>query len=230
MSFGTRAGRPTPLAAVLQGKLGQVRQSEDFTTAMVFGTLAWLPFEHGLGPSLARVEPKLQGIDNVTHATVELWPWWDRDTESKGAEPDVVITLHRADELPMVLVVEAKRGAKLGYRQLERQAINGRIVAGQTQHFAGVIYLTEHVGQPPEFQSERSKMPQGVQLHWLSWRDLAPVLEDAAHAKTELPDILRALASDADQCLKRWNLVRYQGFATPSPITGWTFPKHQATP
>jgi len=213
---------PTLLAAVLQGKLGIVKHHEDFTTAMVFGVLQWLPRAVGLAPIL-----RLAGIDetlleSIVRFRVELWPWWDHAPNGQGAEPDVVITLTDATHREHIVVIEAKRGSGLGHNQLLRQADNVTVLArDRGARVVALVFLTEHIGQSPEVMGIGSV--SGIPLKSLSWRDLGPVLTQA----TTVPDLhpmVRAMTSDVAAVLERWKLTRFQGLPRVRPVHGWSFP------
>ena len=136
----TRTRPPTSVAAVLQGKLGKVKRSEDLLTAIAFGTLAWMPMSLGLGRVLGSMSPKPTWTDTMVSVSIELWPWWNEAENQSGAEPDVVLTLERTVGAPVLLVVECKRGSSLGHQQLLRQAASGQVIAKQRGlHFGGLI-------------------------------------------------------------------------------------------
>jgi len=225
----TRTRPPTSVAAVLQGKLGKVKRSEDLLTAIAFGTLAWMPMSLGLGRVLGSMSPKPTWTDTMVSVSIELWPWWNEAENQSGAEPDVVLTLERTVGAPVLLVVECKRGSSLGHQQLLRQAASGQVIAKQRGlHFGGLIYLTEHVGEPTsELMSAKAELREHLAdappVWWVSWRDLGPVFDGAARQLEATTPMLAAACEDAAACLRRWGIVRYQGLDQPLVVPGWTF-------
>ncbi len=218
--------RPTVLAAVLQGKLGKVKTSEDLLTSIVFGTLAWMPPKLGMGAVLGQLEPTPPWLQDIVRIDIELWPWWDHDAEQKGAEPDVVLTLHRELAQPLLLVVEAKRKSSLGPSQLLRQAASGNAVATQRgAQFVGLVYLTEHMGLPSELAMAAAEVharyPE-LPVWWASWRDIWPLLEKAAVELEPVSPMVAAAAQDAAGCLKRWGLLRFQGWSDVPSFPAWS--------
>jgi hypothetical protein len=223
-----RARNPTTIAAVLQGKLGKVKHSEDLLTSIVFGALAWAPTQLGIVPVLRHLSPMPAWVDQVRRVEVELWPWWNQVEGTKGAEPDVVLTVYRDGQPPLLLVIECKRRSGLGKDQLLRQAENGIAVARERSvDFGGVVYLTEHVGRPTDLDVAVARLPPIVgnqtPIMWLSWRDIGPVLHRAGLDLRDTSPHLAASTADAARCLERWGLVRFQGLSAPTPVPRWTF-------
>ena len=205
--------------------------SEDLLTSMAFGLLAWIPASIGYGRFLGRANPPPAWAANLREVRTEFWPWWDEHAQMAGAEPDVVLTVTTREHRRLLLVVECKRkSGKSGEGQrdqLARQAASGTAIAAQRGvSFAGVLYLTEHLIAPSsELEASLAVIVDvlgaEVPLHWLSWRDLVPVLEEAQRELGESATPLAAMASDLVETLARWGLGKFDGFPAPEEPPAW---------
>lgn len=242
------------LAALFHGKVSRsVDGYEDMMTSVVFGLIQHLPPALGIRPVLAHMKahPLPGWLGSIESIDAEFWPWWDEAEERDGAEPDVVLTLGLRGGRPRLLVVEAKRGSgKHGHGQrdqLARQVANGyRIAERRDAEMAGLVYVTTHLhfaGVAADLGASKAELgPAAPPLWWLSWRDLTPILRQAAEALAPYP--LAAMSGEASACLERWGMVRFRGWSkvaiappftfeplTPPgpvlPVPPWTF---EATP
>ncbi|MCK6528667.1 hypothetical protein L6R50_14280 [Myxococcota bacterium] len=232
------------LQAILKGKIPRsVDGYEDLLTSVVFGALDQLPVAFGFQPFLDLAKSGTGGMDgdggdlsDVAHRAVdvdvEFWPWWHADGEPHGAEPDVTLTLKVPGQPPTLLVVECKRKSPKSGRgdrdQLARQVRNGRRIAGTTRMFLGLLYVTEDLSIPEgdlaESHAELRREPVlDAPMWWISWRDVGPILSDAAHRVRRSMPLLASLTEDAAACLERWGLERYQGCTGAQEVPPYRF-------
>ncbi len=221
------------LAALLHGKVSRsVDESEDMMTSVVFGLLQHLPPALGIRPVLGHMKAdKLPDwLGSIESIDAEFWPWWNEAEERDGAEPDVVLTLGLRAGRPRLLVVEAKRGSgKHGHGQrdqLARQVANGfRIAERRGAEMAGLVYVTTHLhlsSAAADLAASRKELGSpDPPLWWLSWRDIAPVLHDAADALAPCP--LAAMSRETAACLKRWGMERFRGWQDVAAAPPFTF-------
>ncbi len=213
------------LDAILKGKISsQTDGKEDLLTSVVFGVLKYLPPMIGIGPvlALARDTDEHAIPDEFLHPArvhVEFWPPWNEAEAKYGAEPDAVLWCDYPNGRRIAFVVEAKRDSGKhgeGDRdQLVRQVANGMLVTERDGYtLAGLLYVTADIAIPTDELTTSADVLQGepglekVPLWWVSWRDLGPVLDEAA-ARMSPP--LGEMAHDAAACLRKWGLDRYQG-------------------
>lgn len=212
--------RPTPLEAILRGKVSAFDGSEDFLTAVVFSALAWCPPARTWGRILAEATDERGPLGwscDAVQADVQLWPWWDGSTEANGAEPDVVVRLWDGSGATHVLVIEAKwRSGKSGAGendQLMRQYLLVEGVARkQEATFLGVLYVTADAVVPTADleDSRKALRREDAALGWVSWCDIASVLSKLVREGLDEP-LVAALARDAERVLERSGLTWFRG-------------------
>lgn len=209
------------IAAELQGKLRSVEHREDILTSNVFSTLRLFPPFLLLRPFLATGAPELAEMITPGHrARYTFWPRMDGRTE-----PDVLVELAADAPLGMLLLlIEVKylsglsgdasedlpeqeaasddlKAEAASRHQLVRQ---GRALTKYRAELCAtraVIYLTTHSSEPSHDIPESAVTP----TRWVSWNDLARVVE---RALPEVPDDdLRR-----PQLLELLSLLRWKGF------------------
>jgi hypothetical protein len=186
---------------MIRGKAAGLDGQEDPLTALVFGLMAWVPPSLGLEPLLAgAVDDHRRPLgwgQELSDVSIDFWPWWDEHDHVDGAEPDAVLTWTRGGRREL-LVVEAKwKAGKSGTGerdQLMRQYANARILADQEHlFFRGLLYVTAGVTVPVnDLRASREALQRAgtdrlgddVNLGWVSWRDLPPILTRAASELT----------------------------------------------
>ncbi len=211
------------LAAILRGKISsRTEGSEDLLTSIVFGILEhiepslWFELLCKLIPSNP---PPIKPAE-ITKCCIQYWPPWSAEKNMPGAEPDVVLWFTTSSDKRIAIIVEVKRThGKSGHGkqdQLARQAQIGRskIAKCNNTQLAGIIYLTSHIIRPDTdiTDSQKASLKHfGCELPpvwWLSWRDIAPLLQQIE--KTH-KDPIATQARQAAECLQKWGLVRFQG-------------------
>ncbi len=226
-----RGAPPTPLSAVARGKVPRAARGEDLITSIVLGTLYWLPHDQALLPLIRQARPaRPWEADPLEVQSLRFWPWWDEHDEVAGAEPDAVLTLHRPNARPLLIVIEAKHEAgKSGHGdqdQLLRQYASGLEIARRGElDFGGVVYLTSHLAMPRDEIAAsgariRATLGETALLYWASWRDVMPLLE----AMPTSADPLRAaLVRDLLEALDRLGFQGFRGWKSPPPTPAWSF-------
>lgn len=201
------------LSAQLSGKVPiDHEQFEDVLTSNVFGTLRYVPLHTGLIPILSRVtgddsselRALLEDIDGIKD---EFWPWLE-EWPGHGCEPDVMLRLTSMGQLRGIVLVEAKYlsgkssvadpHAVAGSRpcdQLAREWINVQRLGERERVPVFLLYVTADPALPiaelEETQRDltRCRLPP-AKLLWLSWFEIARVLDRSQPLLSDLRDLL----------------------------------------
>lgn len=200
--------------AALQGKLSCL-DSEDALTSAVFTRLRYLqPQVLGEWFATARsyADPATRFARRTAEPEVEFWPSVKDTLRRDGwVQPDIVLRF--GDE---ILVIEAKLWSSKsqtsdGLDQLARQwrAIVDHY--GTRARVSALVYLTPHL-EPPNAELAESAQALGADascLWWLSWSNLAPILEQQRSTGDRVSLIV---ADDLLAYMARIGLLRFQGW------------------
>ena len=137
---------------------------EDILTSNVFGLLKYVPAREGLLKYLALAEEKdgkqplvyLSSESELAQESLkyEFWPWWE-ESNCKGCEPDVAISLKIPGEQNLLVLIEAKYLSGKSSEadettdkpndQLATEWDNLYVRAGGLNNKPALIYLTAHL-------------------------------------------------------------------------------------
>lgn len=238
------------------------KRIEDFLTADVFGAYRYVPPAFGVMSLLGHAHDenfrpfydylRERGVspDSVDVARIRLWPRLD-----DGKEPDAVISLGRADNPHLVLIlVEAKlhspqhpigECSQIGHYltlHMERRFSDERL-SSITTEIRPLLYVTAHTDPPREEMSQaRAEVQQGlpnraaddIAVFWVPWRkageEAKQIWERERKGVAEKP-WLRVLL-DLTQDLKARDLMPRPPFARMEPAVvafrEWTFGRSYA--
>ena len=229
------------LQALFNGKLSREQENmEDILTSNVFGLLKYVPTCEGLLKYLALAEDKdgkqpldyLSSVSELAQESInyEFWPWWE-ESNCKGCEPDVAISLKIPGKHNLLVLIEAKylsgKSSKADETtdkpndQLAREWDNLGVRAGLNNKPV-LIYLTAHYIYPHQDIEEaknelRKKRPNGgdFAIYWLSWRHLYESCEDTGNP----------ILNDLILLLERLGLKFFYGVKLEDVHIPWSFEK-----
>lgn len=237
------------------------KRIEDFLTADVFGAYRYVPPAFGVMALLrhARDENfrpfydylRQRGVipDSVDVARIRLWPKLD------GKEPDAVISLGRADNPHLVLIlVEAKlhspqhpigECSQIGHYltlHMERRFSDERL-SSITTEIRPLLYVTAHTDPPREEMSQaraevQQRLPNcaadDIAVFWVPWTKAGEEAKKTWNQeRSSVPERpwLRVLL-DLTQDLKDRDLMPRPPFARMKPAfivsRGWSFNRSYA--
>ncbi|MDX2152094.1 MAG: hypothetical protein SFV54_15255 [Bryobacteraceae bacterium] len=196
------------IEAQLRGKLAQLADSEDLLTSSAFGLLKFSPLRPVLAEFLSRATRygdgrealgtvlSPSGLLDCEAAQIRFW-----ERHGEFGEPDLLLV-----GIDWAMVVEVKLGAEVsGDDQLRRYhaLLVDRFPRAAQRH---VVYLTMDLSEP----ALSSEVTRGIErnLWWLSWYELAGVLEHGSHNRGT-----HELARDLRRLLDYHGLLPFQGIS-----------------
>jgi len=219
-------------------------RAEDLLTSTAFGLLRYLMPAEGLlailrlarpvrveGETIIiRPDPDWLGVGPIAAIDVVFWPYWPG-----YGEPDILLTLRDHAGCPAALVViEAKlHSPKSSQASEDDEPTNENVVDPDqlVRYWQGLqglpgfhamprrlIYLTKHGAAPAEELAESVRRAPGMQLAWLSWRDVWAVADSTAENSLPAADLAQLLAYKG---LKRFNGFRVKPWQPPPVCHFW---------
>jgi hypothetical protein len=189
-----------------EGQDGGVARSEDLLTEAVFGSVRY-PRRLVLGPLLTKLSIEAKAAD-IANAKVLFWPTYPRpDWPGQRIEPDVVVLVGKQP-----VVFEAKLYSGFGHylttpdggqfiHQLAAQYQAVASWAKGEQMRSPIVVAVSRGPESPDSDLEKARNdlldvatdPQ-VAIKWISWRDIARLLEKATglqrHELDQRDDVL----------------------------------------
>ena len=207
-------------------------QMEDLLTSDVFSACKYLRPTTLLVPFLKKarsLNDESPLVPNQIHcATYHFWPRLAR------FEPDVLIALERDDRIWMVLIeakyLSGKSGGPMDEEELSIASAPSDQLAGE---YYDLLTAEDRVGLPPDrivsraliYMTAHRSMPtedlqrsiaeashfisedRSINIYWLSWFDLMPILRETNAKEWELP-----ILEDLQRLLEHKGFVRFEGF------------------
>lgn len=202
---------------------GKVSLTEDALTSIVFGVLARLPWEQGLGAWTAlarRLDGEALGlIDQARPAFWPVYPLGDGTT----CEPDVV--LGELDCGGVLVECKLWSGPSGLPDAADDTALRGQLGRQWVASGAScrLVYLTSHAAMPRALMAEMVREVEAktahqgfdAALYWLSWRQLPTLLpgDDGIGEAS-----LRGLVDDVRRVLEHAGLVPFTGMEPIRPV------------
>ncbi|MBO0698342.1 MAG: hypothetical protein J2P46_08115 [Zavarzinella sp.] len=236
-------------------------RAEDVLTSTAFGLLRYIPRADGHLPLLARV--RRVRLDSSHQAVAALAPGWPALADllqvqtdfwpyAPGyGEPDVLLTLSDADGIPrLAVLLEAKLHAgKSGHADVDEELTGvdapdpdqlvryWRLLRQLDSVRRGavplLVYLTRHSTAPVEELTDSLRREPGMNLGWLSWRDVWDVAVRAAPDNLPAADLARLLAHKGLKTFDGFNTAPcelppsgrfWNGPSWFAPVAPWTGP------
>lgn len=234
------------LSAELHGKLGDGTNArdrmEDVLTSNVFGLLRCVAPSELLVPWLSRSRPAVATSpaligEGINEASIHFWPRLHR------RELDVLVLLRSSrgthvvgveckyesgksgasvDTAGNALASDAQTGDQLAdyMNALAADAVYPRPYNLETVHRRSLIYLTAHASMPRSELETSLRLRRAnalVELYWLPWRELSPLLPREARGPG-----LPLLLADLRRVLERRGLSTFTGWQDPASL--WSPP------
>jgi hypothetical protein len=219
-------------------------RAEDLLTSTAFGLLRYLAPADGLlailhlarpvriegDKILIRPDPDWLAVGTIGDISIEFWPYWPG-----YGEPDVLLTLRDpAGRAAALVAVEAKLHSPKSGRvrgddepveeevadpdQLVRYWLGLQALKGGPSTLRRLVYLTKHGAAPAEELAESVRRAPGMQLAWLSWRDVWAVVASAAGNSLPAADLAQLLAYKG---LKNFNGFRAEPWQSCPVFSFW---------
>lgn len=166
------------MIAEIYGKISKTGSNlterlEDQLTGNFFGSLRYLPFDHGIKPILQKSVVPANLLDYMDNIHLREWDkniqFWS-DCRYEGTEPDVVIEL--AD---MVILIEVKLDSWVSEYQLEREA---NLLLKQYPHCRKktLILLAHEASAADIYLEHKEAIPKDVDFGYITWQKVLVAL------------------------------------------------------
>ncbi len=259
-------------AALLHGKLDRYLTRnpfdiEDLLTSVVIGACRCVPPDLALLPFLGTatpldresLSPLLEGVERVEY---EFWPQWGallRDASdamdadgpvmlAARSEPEVVLTLHRANQPKALLLLEAKLHSGKSSHADGTSGLKDQLakywgqLSSRANHSGavplGVVYITTHhlmpryeLGQSQE--DLRNHGFEDASIFWTSWRAFSKVVTSEVSPLDECKALLRKhwelvpIEEPRPWCrppkIPPWQPARFRPWWSPPHVRAWKY-------